>query len=193
MITYVTAAQAMAAAAIAMLTLVGAVVMVAFASRRDRQRLAVVAVAVVATWIVWSLLGGLHGAHPLYLVVAGILLTALAVVGGNPVVGLVLRFATVDSRPGEHGGIIVGDDAHAPREVLRGGTTIGFLERFALVGSVLAGQFGGIAVVVAVKGLARYSEFQHPEARERFIIGTLTSFIWAVACAAPLAIPAIMP
>jgi hypothetical protein len=68
--------------------------------------------------------------------------------------------------------------------VLRGGATVGYLERVALIGSVLAGQAAAVAVIVAVKGLGRFSELESAEARERFIIGTLASLIWAGACAA---------
>ena len=42
----------------------------------------------------------------------------------------------------------------------------------------------GLAVLVAIKGVGRFTELEEAEARERFIIGTLTSIIWACACAA---------
>jgi hypothetical protein len=65
-------------------------------------------------------------------------------------------------------------------KALRGGTWIGILERFAITGCLLAGQPGGIAVVVAVKGLGRYPELrEHPVASERFVVGTLASMCWA--------------
>ena len=38
--------------------------------------------------------------------------------------------------------------------------------------------------VVAIKGLGRFSELDSAAARERFIIGTLVSMIWAGLCAA---------
>jgi hypothetical protein len=64
--------------------------------------------------------------------------------------------------------------------VLRGGTWIGLLERLAITGSLLAGYPEAVAVVVAVKGLGRYPELrEHPVASERFVVGTLTSMIWA--------------
>ena len=40
-----------------------------------------------------------------------------------------------------------------------------------------------VAAIIAVKGLGRFSELDSAAARERFIIGTLSSMIWAVACA----------
>ena len=69
-------------------------------------------------------------------------------------------------------------------EVLRGGLMIGILERLAVTGAILAGFPEAIAVVVAIKGVGRFTELATAEARERFIIGTLASLIWACACAA---------
>jgi hypothetical protein len=68
-------------------------------------------------------------------------------------------------------------------EVLRGGTTIGVLERLAIAGAIIAGFPEAIAVVIAIKGVGRFSELAAAEAKERFIIGTLASFVWACACA----------
>src|SRR6187397_634100 len=69
--------------------------------------------------------------------------------------------------------------------VLRGGTWIGVLERLLITGGILVGSPEVIAVVIAVKGLGRYPELRETEQElrggvaERFIIGTLTSFLWA--------------
>ncbi|WP_218219968.1 hypothetical protein [Nesterenkonia sp. Act20] len=66
--------------------------------------------------------------------------------------------------------------------ILRGGTWIGILER---PGAVFAGYPEAIAVVLAIKGLGRYPELRawkaehRAKATERFIIGTLASYIWA--------------
>ena len=92
--------------------------------------------------------------------------------------------------PGLHGGILVterptaeeqrqGVVTGARREVLRGGLTIGVLERVATAGTIIAGFPEGLAIVVAVKGVGRFSELAAAEARERFIIGTLSSLLWA--------------
>jgi hypothetical protein len=73
-----------------------------------------------------------------------------------------------------------GPDGARARAVLRGGTWIGILERVAVTGCVLAGDMTSVALVVAVKGLGRYPELrENPGASERFVIGTLTSMIWA--------------
>jgi hypothetical protein len=122
-------------------------------------------------------------------VVLGLAALALATIGGGPAVQLVLALAGHGSmRTGVFGGIVVAAQGQegqsgATREVLRGGTTIGFLERFATAGSILAGFPEAIVVLVAIKSVGRYSELDVPEARERFIIGTLVSLIWASACA----------
>jgi hypothetical protein len=71
----------------------------------------------------------------------------------------------------------------ADPDVLRGGAWIGVLERAAIAGTLLAGWPEGLAVVLAVKGLGRYNELRStPAAAERFIIGSLASALWAVAC-----------
>jgi hypothetical protein len=115
-----------------------------------------------------------------------IALLLVGVIAGSPIVALILRLASHQPIAlGSNGGILVTTPPQtAQREVLRGGATIGYLERFALVGSVLAGQVAAVAIVVAIKGLGRFSELESAEARERFIIGTLASLVWAGLCAA---------
>lgn len=71
-----------------------------------------------------------------------------------------------------------------PEEILRGGTLIGVLERAAVVVAILAGEPVAIAYIVAIKGLGRYPELKSaPGASERFIIGTLSSMLWAASVA----------
>ena len=124
-------------------------------------------------------------------------LAALGVIGGNPLAVWVLdRASKGDTDGGEHGGILVPEATAAgaksttkKREVLRGGTWIGYLERIAVVGAIAVGRFEIIAAVIAIKGLGRFSELDAPEARERFIIGTLVSMIWAGVCGALIVLP----
>ncbi len=122
----------------------------------------------------------------------------LGVLAGSAVTGAVLGGAMRrdlrrgDVRRGAHGGILVSTsdeplgDPSGPQasEVLRGGAVIGFLERFAIVGAALVGHLEIVAAVIAVKGLGRFSELDSPAARERFIVGTLTSTCWAGLAAA---------
>lgn len=70
--------------------------------------------------------------------------------------------------------------------VLRGGAWIGALERLAVYVALVAGWAPGLAIVLAVKGLGRYPELRSGDdtgVAERFIIGTFSSVLWAVACA----------
>jgi len=109
------------------------------------------------------------------------------VLGGWPASQLVLALATRSTtEPSAHGGILVRaltPEGVTTREVLRGGTTIGLLERFAAAGTIMAGFPEGLAVLIAIKGVGRFTELEQPEARERFLIGTLTSIVWACVCA----------
>ncbi len=69
--------------------------------------------------------------------------------------------------------------------ILRGGAIIGVLERLAVCLAILFGEPVAIAYVVAIKGLGRFAELKEtPVAAERFIIGTLTSLLWAAGVAA---------
>lgn len=123
-----------------------------------------------------------------------ILAFTVAVFGGSPAAATALNLAMGSVAPGLHGGIIVAERPTAEeqrhgvvagprREVLRGGLTIGILERIGSAGAIIAGFPEALAIVVAVKGVGRFTELEAPEARERFIIGTFASLIWACAAA----------
>ncbi len=116
--------------------------------------------------------------------VLAVLGIALAVLGGNPFARWVLSVADGGrTLEGTRGGILVELMAEnaAPREeeILRGGTAIGYLERASVALGILAGLPAVIAVVVALKGIGRFTELATPAARERFIVGTLASLLWA--------------
>lgn len=101
------------------------------------------------------------------------LTTLAAVTGGGPAVLVAFRIA--QRQPDS------GPTPTPPPGPLRGGRVIGALERGAVAVSILAGWPEGIAIIMAVKGLARYPELREPHASEQFIIGTATSVLWAVA------------
>jgi len=103
-----------------------------------------------------------------------LLAVVTAVTGGGPVATAVLRSADPTSAATTGG---PGDP-----EVLRGGAWIGVLERLSIACALLAGWPEGLAVVLAVKGLGRFAELRAPAAAERFILGTLASGLWAIAC-----------
>lgn len=155
--------------------------------RRPQRALVYTAAATLAAALAMAALPAPH-APTLVTALLGIATLVLAVLGGGPAVQVVLALAARGSVPGEHGGILVsGTDDEAPhsatKEVLRGGRTIGMLERLATAGGIMAGFPSAVAVLVAIKGVGRFTELDAPEARERFIIGTLMSLIWACACA----------
>lgn len=112
---------------------------------------------------------------------------AISAFGGSPAVKTVLALATRQVE-GEAGGIMIAAEADGEpekkREVLRGGLTIGILERVATTAALLAGVPEAIAVVIAIKGVGRFSELGASEAQERFIIGTFVSLGWAAVCGA---------
>lgn len=104
-----------------------------------------------------------------------VLAGVLAVAGGGLVTMHVFSF--VDDQA----------DVRRAGSVLRGGAWIGALERLAVYVALLAGWAPGVAVVLAVKGLGRYPELRNGDdsaVAERFIIGTFSSVLWAVGCAA---------
>ncbi len=116
---------------------------------------------------------GLPVPHPTVITVFSV---ASAVVGGGPVTKMVLSLSEHSTADGDPA---AGRDAEVP--VLRGGTWIGLLERLAIAATLWAGWPEGLAVVLAVKGLGRYSELNKDGAAERFILGTFASVIWACA------------
>ena len=112
-----------------------------------------------------------------------VILGVIAIAGGGLLTTLVFR--QVDR--GDHvASTDEADSVEAARQILRGGAWIGALERTAIYASIVAGWPEGIAVVLAVKSLARYPELQAGKktaAAERFIIGTFVSTLFACACA----------
>ena len=131
---------------------------------------------------VWAALAGSvprEWAYPAMLVAGS--------VSGDPVVRAVFRWADASAQRTEPPPSPWADPQppEQPRDpALRGGLVIGVLERTAAILSLLSGHSSGIAVVVAIKGLARYGEFSNPRQREEFIIGTLASLVWAALFAA---------
>ncbi|QYF74342.1 hypothetical protein [Cryobacterium sp. PAMC25264] len=183
-----------------LLVTMASLILAVLAFRLGKQPFAIASAAALAAALLLAAVP--VGAAPVaFGVVIGLAGLLLAVIGGGPAAVLALQLATKNSvAPGSHGGIMVGTDAPAPasadaaasaaatppapvHEVLRGGLTIGVLERLAVAGAILAGFPEALAVVVAIKGVGRFTELASSEARERFIIGTFASLIWACACA----------
>jgi hypothetical protein len=172
----------------------GALVLALLTLRTLRTRPVAGAASALAAALVLGL-ALVDAASPLVVGYLGLVMVVLAVLGGGSASTVVLSLATRGSVPqGAYGGILVPPRGHEDdpaairrptREVLRGGATIGMLERLAVVAVILAGYPEALAVVIAIKGVGRFSELgEAAEARERFIIGTLVSWLWAASCAA---------
>ncbi|WP_051208506.1 hypothetical protein [Propionicicella superfundia] len=118
-----------------------------------------------------------------------LLCAAVAVVAGVPLVRALLRL--VDRSQAHERG----NDGDAPDSSdttvtagarrLGGGAWIGMLERLAVFACLLGGFPEGIAIVLGIKGLARYPELQSPDAgkAQAFIMGTFFSVLIAAGCA----------
>jgi hypothetical protein len=158
--------------------------------RTPRRWLVIAAATTVVVGIVATVLPH-EKPFPGVSVILGLAVLALSVLGGGPAVLFVLAIASKGSvREGHHGGIVVERAVQEPTgelvlgEVLRGGTVIGVFERIATTATIMAGFPEAIAVIVAIKSVGRFTELDVAEARERFIIGTLVSLVWAGACGA---------
>jgi hypothetical protein len=109
---------------------------------------------------------------------AATLSVAASLAAGGPVAKAVLRLADPGTPTTPLG--------PARTSVLTGGAWIGALERIAVTTTLLLRWPEGLALILAVKGLGRYPELRNADqagTAERFIIGTLTSMLWAAACA----------
>ena len=159
---------AITVSSVAVLIAVAALVCAIIASM-PRRHLVVIASAVLDLATRGSVPDGAHG---------GIMVAAPSADGAQDA-------GAERDTPGEQEiAVRVGEQVRQPVEVLRGGATIGYLERVAVAASLLAGYPEGLAVVVAIKGVGRFTELSEPETRERFIIGTFASLVWACAGAA---------
>ena len=142
---------------------------------RAHQLGAALGVATLSGLAAWQLFDPSYAADGDGLRGTLILLTAvLATFGGGPVTAAVLHVA-------DHGGPI-----EQAGDILRGGAWIGSMERVAIFTTLIAGWPEGLAIVLAMKGLGRYPDLKKAGAAERFIIGSFTSVLWAIACAGVL-------
>lgn len=108
--------------------------------------------------------------------------TILAVAAGWALTAGVLKIAKAPKAmvPRERIPILEGERTEM-REVMRGGTLIGVLERTIITTAMFFGADAIVVVALAIKGLGRYPELKAaPQASERFIIGTFVSVATAI-------------
>lgn len=119
---------------------------------------------------------------------AGPLAVAAAVAGGGAPTTAILQLS-FNASHAEHQRMLTGpegeqffNEEYEAQPVLRGGAWIGVLERLAVASTLIMGWPAGLAIILAVKALGRYSELGKSGAAERFILGTFSSQLWACAC-----------
>jgi hypothetical protein len=159
--------------------MIAAAVVAAVGFARRAVALPIVAAALLALAVVVAALPVPGAPLPVTVLVTAAALV-VAVLGGDPITRLALSRTTFGDQEGEHGGMV---DRASGRELLRGGRVIGLLERLAVAGAIVAGFPEALAVIVAIKGVGRFTELDNSAVRERFIVGTLASWIWAAAAA----------
>lgn len=163
----------------------GAVLVISlFTARKPATAPTVVSAVIVAAALVVVIAARPVGLSP----AIGIPLTAVgiaaATIGGSPFTRRTLDIATGNRvRETDDGGILIiaaqESDPENTRTLMRGGTVIGYLERVAAVAAIAVGFPEAVAAVIAVKGIGRFPELAESEARERFIVGTVASLLWA--------------
>lgn len=162
-----------------------AVLVVSLANlRRPSTALMAVCGLLIAAALVVVVVAPPSGVSALVGIPLTVLGIAAATIGGNPFTRRALDIATGDRvRETADGGILIiaanEADPENTRTLMRGGTVIGYLERIATVIAIAVGFPEAVAAVIAVKGIGRFPELAESEARERFIIGTLASLLWA--------------
>ncbi len=107
---------------------------------------------------------------PILQVVVYTALLWLLTVGGNEICKATLRVSATKTPPeqGEH-------------VSLRAGRTIGVLERLLVFFGLSVGSWEMLAAVIALKTVARYAKLDEQNNAEYFLIGSLTSILWAAA------------
>ncbi|MFM9376035.1 hypothetical protein [Gordonia sp. VNK21] len=113
-----------------------------------------------------------------------VLAVLVAATGGGYPVRIVLHAGGIPTRTDNF------DDPPDAPALLRGGRVIGVLERTAVAICLILGWPAGLAVVLAVKSLARFPELREHPASEQFILGTFASVLWAAAAAGVGCLPA---
>lgn len=75
---------------------------------------------------------------------------------------------------------VTAQDRYAIFASARSGELIGKLERFIVVLFIMSNQFGAIGFVLTAKSVARFKMLEDREFAERYLIGTLASFTYAI-------------
>ena len=157
------------------------------ANRIKNYWIATSAILPVAVVLVLGAMGiTLHGQTPATVITVNVLIIALATLSGSPLVELCLRYAEPKIKENGRSADQPAASSVPAHHVLQSGDAIGYLERFAILGFVLIGQSAISAAILAIKGFSMVSGSTDPKVRGRFIVGTLSSLVWVLLCAAAL-------
>lgn len=133
------------------------------------------AISLVLIWKLWIGLGleawpGLSESllHQLAAVAVVVAVFGANVNGGSAVVSYVLRWIRPKS-----------DDEDPPEPAA--GRIIGILERLMILTLAWQGEWGAVGMVIAAKSVARFKELDDKSFAEAYIVGTLTSVLFAMA------------
>ncbi|GHD12652.1 hypothetical protein GCM10008096_28230 [Zhihengliuella salsuginis] len=135
-----------------------------------------------------GVIGGALAAAAVPAALAIVVSVGAATLGGGPVAEAMFRWASFKHDGGAlltvgmpADAVARGGEPEPGGAVLRGGLWIGMLERGAIASTLWAGWPEGLAIVLAVKGLGRFTELKQHAAAEQFILGTFASVLWACA------------
>jgi len=134
--------------------------------------------ALMTLGVVAVLAANTHRTHGFELGATAVMSVAAATFGGMPLPPAAFHVARRQPDTGPATIPSLGTGA------LHGGRMVGVLERASVAVAVLAGWPEGMAIVLAIKGLARYPDLRDSKVSEQFIIGTFSSVLWAIAVAA---------
>lgn len=107
---------------------------------------------------------------------------AFNVNGGAAVIGMLLEGFQLPGEASE-GSAEDGSTEEARDRTLRMGRMIGILERMLVVTLVLIDQWGALGLILAAKSIARFKDLEKRRFGEYYLVGTLTSFLIAIASA----------
>ena len=112
-------------------------------------------------------------------------LVALAALtwGGNHVCRIFLRWSGLlpsDPATPSDPAVATADQSTAPVSSSQAGRWIGPLERLLIALGLIANSWEVLVAVVALKTVARYQELDKRSEAEYFLVGSLTSLLWAI-------------
>lgn len=126
------------------------------------------------------------------------LVVIFLLIGGLWVTGVFINlfFDWLNKAPddkSENGRAILLEKTDTVRDMPSGGFIIGILERFFIIVAIVFGAPEIIGFLLATKSIARFKKFDNDNFVEKFIIGSLLSFICAIIIGVVIRVIGVMP